>query len=658
MFNEFIFHYLLLLAVILIAFSIGSILQYIFAKRNVFQLTNRNLFFRLILGTIGIITSYAFLRTGGVTINFLFILLGLFYVFRKRDDETIEELANEKLLNKTSVFYLILGTFLIYSWNYIYMYEWDGRFGLPFRDYTFYAILSYYIDYSGVENILYNNYMMDNSFKGVAYHHFFEMWFTAFVGKFFNQNYALSMQLTTFPFFQVIGFVGITEIYRLYNKNFSFLAFIFCFLMLFIGCVSLPFYSEINFLKSGGEFLGNHMADFYRIKFAYQYFFFIATFILFVDKKYFEAFLILLCIPISSFTTFPGIVMSLMALFAFKFFFDGDFNKKYIFYLIAFLICFVGFYVLFEENKIEEGAVSYYDTGYAVKLLALDAKSIMIRFNIFVKTHLQYIIYYLPLLLIGLLKKQALIEFVQERLNLMILVYLGFISGLIGWCLIFKDHNSVQLFITLAIPLNILFIYLIIHVFSKTKGLSRMFVVSMVVFFAGLHIFQGYQQYIENNTLSVSSEYLEEINQFLENENTAKPILGGSIKHPREFTKLRHTSYLKVKGYYLPYIRNGLVPFRLTNSEFNLVKVEGELEKALLERYALGSTFNQFVVNGQKEGICKDEEECQVTFIKKYKLRYLVVSKGVELSQQLQQLVSRIIVDEHSGDSFYILKRF
>lgn len=653
MINEYIYYYSITVTLLIIAFVSGTLIEFCFS-RNRNLVIDTNLFFRLIFGSIAIVIFYSIFRTAGITVNILFLVLGAYFLLGNKREKIVEK----KLKKEEIRWYLvIIGSFLFYAWNFIYMYEWDGRFGLPFRDYTFYSILSYYIDYSGVENTLYNNYMLDNSFKGVAYYHYFEMWITAFIANLFKTNYALTMQLVTFPFFQTIVLVGVLEISKSYIEKITPGIFIFCCILMFSGAVTLPFYHDISFLSTAKEFTENYIGNFYRLKFTPLYFFFIAAFLLFTRKDYFNAFLILLCIPIASFTLLPGVVLTLGVILGIQFFKNRPAAIKYGLYLLFYLICMMGFYSIFEKTKSDAGAVNYYDTGYFLDIFSLNLKSLITRINIIGKSTIQYFILYAPMFLILCFRRKALIDFLKDKRQIVFIVFTLFFSGLISWAILYRDHNAIQLFIAQTIAFSVLLLILLLVVFFKTTKKARLVFSTLVLICAGWNMYQGIQDYIINDRLHVSNNFLKEIKLFLDAEEKNKPILGGSIKHPKEFTKLRHTSYLKVKGYYLPYIKNGVVPFRLTNAELKL-EVKTDIEKELLERYGFGNTFNQFVLSGQKNKTCMNEQECQVEFVKKYNLRYVLVSKGVELSLEMASLVSRVIIDESTGDAFYILKRF
>ena len=58
----------------------------------------------------------------------------------------------------------------------------------------------------------------------------------------------------------------------------------------------------------------------------------------------------------------------------------------------------------------------------------------------------------------------------------------------------------------------------------------------------------------------------------------------------------------------------------------------------------------------ENKGLSVSVEESQVAFIKKFNIRYLIVSKNAVVSPKVKALISEEIARDPSGERFYLLK--
>jgi hypothetical protein len=148
--------------------------------------------------------------------------------------------------------------------------------------------------------------------------------------------------------------------------------------------------------------------------------------------------------------------------------------------------------------------------------------------------------------------------------------------------------------------------------------------------------------------------YLKKVDQSLQAQ-PAEWLAGASIRHPTAFANV-FEKYVTIytNGTYLPYLGNGgAVAISLNDVEITFdpdTIVRGR------ERQAVGmGLFYRWVAREKAAGTFRDVPTSQLAFVRHYGLKFLIVSKGVEVPATLRPLVAEEFADELSGERFLVL---
>lgn len=698
----FFYNYLLFILVVTILFLLGIFIRALL-RIQFNKIGLDHIFFSLLLGVIILNIVYASIRTHFITGQLLFLLPFLYLIIEQRKLKNKPLIKNHNDFDSAvcSIFPLkwqvlktvkLLLIFFLSSLSIFYInYENNVinsifPYILPNEDYIFYNKLSYFIDKTGQENIFHVLNFLDERYHGVKPYHYFDLWFNAGISHFFKGLYAVNFQLITYPLFCSLVFLGLSALVTDTVDKYDFpnssigkikrykivLVFFTGLLLMFFGGVFLPFYSNSKYLINVASFA--HSPFYGPSKLIYIYLFIIAFFILIKNNNKMLSFIPLLCLPIASITTLPGIIGGIFLFLIINLklkLITKNQSLRLFLYTIMLVIGILCFYSFFDKKLIKVESVDLRVILDLFDFKKQGIKNLKTIFNIFTLSLLQILIAYLPLVIIFVTRfKDIKIIFKLERLKFSTIIS-GCIlfSALLGWIIIFNSLNSCQIFYNIGISvINIFLIMLICEVVAyyfqaaNKKNLNiRSFKITANSILWGCillssfnFISKTYKTLEIRNSKKYSNEYLIDIKNYI--GSSSMPLIGGSFygkdSYQSVFSKYTTTYTL---GGYLLYMHNGFTTVSLSDFEgmnFSTNPLTREREILAIK---MGIFYN-YIQDRKKNNTFTSIEEGQKSFIKMHNIKYLIFSKDALIPSFVQSNIKSKVTDKLSGEIFIVLK--
>lgn len=658
---QLIFSYFFgLLLSLLLFYAIGKVLRVIWASSFSFQFFFADVFFSSLVGQIASVFFYAIYHTKGLTIQWLFLLIALFFWSEKKWIQRTDSpnFTFKNILPKLLT--IFIGIVFCFLWEAYFFIDTNSfPFHIPFIDTGFYNNISHFLSVTGHENVLnMENWFEGQSSNGISLYHYFELWLNNLIT---NSSGLLSMPtyvLITQPSFFAIGFVGVLALLE-QKAHFNFLHLFWAILLLFSGVVFFDFYLKIEKLQYI-DIIFFHFLGHLSKKTGTYLVCMLAFALLFERKKYEQAYYTLLCLPIMTVTMFTSVIGGTW-LFLFILFLSRNENrhiyKKILLSSILFFACFL---IAYQFMRDDLGGIISINNIFS-NLFSFN--SLTQKMKLFIGTFAQVILLFFPYIIIILFNKPIKEwkgvyathkEYIIAAVSLVV-------AGLISWVLFFSMNDSFQLFIGTLSALQMLIILLVlhhIHLFEWNnirKSAANFLLALLFAYNLSLQVKKQYYGYSNagnyfNQGATYSTSYLSKIKHRLHKINGFGACLVDNelVEHsPFPYKLSRHIIRL---GNYLPLMTNECYVIQLYDFKPN------ELGSNETDMYMNLLSFYKFVKKQQKESVFQSIAQSQVDFIKKYKLKFLILSKNITLNVLFTPLIQEIIVDESSGERFIILK--
>jgi hypothetical protein len=651
-------------------FVIFSILTYCIGKgiRKWLKLETyffTDTFYSLLLGSIVCSTAQAIWATKGQTVHSAFILLGVAFLHFRNQQPTVAihheyKLKKHLVLFLASLFFVSLG---LYAWESWWLFK-SGKFPyiVPFKDIALYSLISDYIGLTGIENRLKYYNFIDENYQHLQLYHYFTLWSNNFVTKFLGgmsmNNYSLVVvnQLVLASFAGIIGFWE-----HLKQGQIKWWQLLMGVLFLFINTFYFEFYQSIHFLRNVHEF-DFPLFDFMGKKVSYYYPFYIGFFILAANKRYIDAILIGLCLPISTVAILPSIAGGFVAAI-----FIWGVWQKYDWKKIAMLLSLVllSTFSIFLINKIF-GSPEVSTSKLPLQNLLngiFSFQQYRTYFNIIIGTNIHFVVVYFPyifLLCLWVWQYKATLA-KQETYKFMLLFLFCLVEvTLIIWALLMKEQNAFQL-----VMFNILPLLSCTITFFLIQGLAQFNIpkwtyalVTLLLMANFYHIYTIQRNNKGNESNEFSDDYLLAIQELVNTKQIT--ATGGFLLHVSDY----NTDYIKIPAYEQAGFYLGLM--MTTQATYSLSDMEIPEAMPLLKKDSYETTeeiniglgaFFRFVKQQHKQKTFVSIDKSKREFMKKHDFSYLIVKKGVE-TNAFNDLISKEIVDSKSGEKFIVLKKW
>ena len=170
---------------------------------------NKDLFYKLFIGVLSIVSFYSLTKTSGKTINIGLILIGITYVIltkQKIDLNSYKQkckLTKNELLPLLSLFTLSL---LIFIWKYYCLFNNGQDYPIVINsDSIFHSNIAVFLDKTGIESSNTNYFYPPD---GTHPYHYFEGWTISLFASLFKLNHWITEELLVYPLFALITISG------------------------------------------------------------------------------------------------------------------------------------------------------------------------------------------------------------------------------------------------------------------------------------------------------------------------------------------------------------------------------------------------------------------------------------------------------------------
>ena len=612
------------------------------------------LFFQLIAGLFVIISLYAIVVTGGITINIL--ILPLLYLLFWHPSGSIEVDAHKTLPSIGWKHHLEIGAIALLSLTVLHVF--------PVNEYKqadgfFYLKIAEGMNATGHENISHYFTLYNKDFNGAEPYHYFDIWITAFVIR-FTDNFLPSILVERFVTQSLLLTAIVLGLYMLaqtvLKRKPRSLDKIFCWSLLFIFPNLLGYFPKL-YQVFISDFEGN-MLD--RPNFRIIYLLLIPiTNELFAKGAFSKNVLYwLLLVSVTSFQFALVLIPGLLLYSIFLIFKKNSGERLNWLPIIAFCIAFAGFYWVFSVKNIPSFFKA--DTmqflvqtlkGYKFILFSIVTSTVYILLLVFALL--------LPLFIIN--RRQMLASSKNVLLTLSPLLFIGIAGILIARILYLKDNAYQVIFIThILVTLFVWLVYLHIikdtykplHVLGATFYVSFMWFLSWVWWpKKSVDIFRQNGAYVYEGK-KYSATYLSQVNNFFD---TSRQTVGGYLADSL-FYKSIYYSRRNPNVYFLPltYVaankHNRIIDFCLSDSADIKYNLSEQIHKDYLDNAISRSLFFRYRQDNPSIGYTQSVR----SFIATNHLTYLVVTGDYPLDK-LPVNVRRQITDVNTGERFLIL---
>jgi hypothetical protein len=649
---------------------VGALLRRVSGFRSTLEITHHDLLFDFFLGLVAISTGYSIAKTGFVTVQCLFLVVGgllLIIGERPRDIQRVN-------LDRTSVFWVLLSTTVgsIFIFAIFFFFYFSGQAGpgqwenglFTFNDDQItQANFSYFIALTGQENEFHILNLMDEVYHGASPYHYLELWLNACLAELCGLTHVYCLGLVTFPILFLLSWLGLLAL--AHRAGLSPAARLLASLVaLGIGGIMLRFYHQIPPLQNIDTYAQNLLFSFPKLWIIYGWL--MLLLLLGLRNSPASALAISLGLAVATPIGAPAVGVAILGLLGFQLW-RAWLPRMTVWWVLAGVLVVLGgqlgFYRWFGNHALaREGTSVSGLTDLLAELTNLELART--RRNIFAGGVIHFTILYLPYglglaLALGWARfREILVWFYGQGWRVAILPLGLGLGSLIGWMVFYKYLNGVHIFSSIMIPLaNTLAILAFLVALKHFRlGKSWRWIPFTCLLTYSWFNFTSAPNLLIDASASYSGHYLKRVQEFLANQKGAV-VPGGFLKGTSEYTNIykQYVTYY-YNGPYLPYLRDGAMPVSLTDYDLPPIDRVNKMEYERQQNAVSLGIFFRFVQKQQREGSFTSIGQSQADFARQHQLRYLIVSKWATLSPELKALVRYSFNDSLSGDTFCILQ--
>jgi len=292
---------------------------------------------------------------------------------------------------------------------------------------------------------------------------------------------------------------------------------------------------------------------------------------------------------------------------------------------------------------------------------SLFASDVPAKLLIILKTIIEEIIIYIPLIVIGVALIRSNKWSWQEYRDLSVLVGGILLSGALAYGLFSPQKDAAQLFYNVANPvLNVMLIWFIIRLVAKWGNpvdggptLNRVTYLGCGTLIAAMMSLQFYTAVKRNivparSAQHYSDQYLSEIRSFVIGDD--KITLGAAIKGGEDYaSSYSWQTAAYTLGYYLAYMEDGALALSISDYDIPIQEDHlGDRESSL---------FYRFIQQQKGDKTFVSMADSQLKFIEQHELDFIILSQRGHLPDQLSAVAETILEDSISGERFLTIDR-
>jgi len=631
--TQFISFFSLYAAYAIVCFIVGSQLNKILFSSN--SLTRiQQLFLNIVFGDALIITVYSLIKSRLITINItITILLVVMFIINKL---VIKKKLDHQKQSANKLDFFILGCILVLPFiiRMVVYYNFSYHLpNVPHPDYQYYLTVSETLNQTGLENVFTSRAILFDKYHAVIPYRYHDVWLCSL----FLENHSLSSigvyNLIVSSFTNLLVLLGLLSIFELYRKV-SIITILWTTLFLFTGYAY--FFVGNSFVDS------NTPIEYQKLEMAYAM---LSAALIFYKKQMNFAAILSICILFVYGVTGLTMITGLGILIAMGSVFMKE-RKTYLLYTtlpIITIICFGVFYKLF----------GYKEAGIVFSLPTFKIFLYIVK-NLIIKVFARYWYFYIWIILV-LLFKRSVLKNLREEKKIFLLGLFFVIFCILMQALIINLGDANQFATCNTSPLLHILLYItVIFVFSDTSGSmvsNKTLVALMYLYFlySPYIAYNGSQSYYnqKKRLTNYSHEYIDSVATVsTEIKNKlglfwVDTIYYKNNNHMKEYF-IRPGDYLKVMG-------NN---FDLVNlSADQIPNSANETVQKIKEQNAL------MIYQKQNNNAALDIMHLKLNFLKEYKFEYLVLGKNAILPGYINDLITKKIYDNRSGETFCLLRK-
>lgn len=648
-FPEVVLHYGQLLLALLVFFLTGRLVRWRLGITDKFF---AELFFSAFIGMTTWIALYAIIKSGGRTINILWVLPAAYFLYRYYPKQnTIGKPFFGFEITAHHIGAVLLGTLLCYGWE-AYFFFWPGgpmKYHIPFWDSTFYTRVVSALVVTGRESGWALDMELSNStYEGITLYHYYELWLNALLIELYRVPSLVLLMAVNVPLFHCFVLIGILAWIEI-NHPIKWWSALLCFGLLFVNGVFLEWYKAHPFTALS-EDVRSDLLDFVGKKTGPYYLYAIGLLLLFQRKKYEDATVWLLSIAIVTTVALPTMAGGIMLASLILWMLSNIDMKAWIWHTgmaILALATISIFFLLFGLRGVESGGPSELLANAIPSSLQI-AKT---KLNLFIGLFIHIGVLYWPWLLILIL-----LGFRYQNLAWrdFVITCAIVVTGAFNWALLSPNLEAFQFFThpTFSILNLLLTVQLAVLIIKPQVNIMRYSIAAMgLIFFVWINFNRHYAT--QKHYFSYDRLYDFEFLNRLASPKIKSQIRGwgASILHANEYVKTfqSHLPVMVQMGEYLPLLHPTAQAFSISTFEVPEVPRLRRNDLALM-------AFTQFVNRQKAEGTFRNIPQSQADFIRKHRIGYLIASKSAVVPPTIQPMITDSIVDSKSGERFYLLK--
>ena len=624
-----------------------------------------HLFINIATGITVSVTLLSLFITSGRTVNLLVIYVVIIFLWSLKK-EPLQSLGTPGLTKVPFVELLVYGTaiYSLFSLQIIRQSDWSSILQPPHLiDWGLYSVDVQTMLQTGQENTYNVHSFLNVAYHGMTPYHYFELWIGVIWPKLCSHVLPMYVfSLIVYPILCLLALIAswvwLDEV-RSSTRRHRFLAFLCLF-------TAGWFFLSSGFIQGSG-FLRLFVLSFDDLnaflmdvpKRAVVFSFLIGVILLIKNSKIKPGLILLLALPIFS-------VDSVAAVFggAFLYVLYALRSKtlparEAIFIGVAYCIFIILFFLIY--RFFGNHTISLYSPSDVIRqtfekahivipslfaIRALIATAALFSFHIFILWTLRF-----------------------NLKSILILLIFMFLSGLVGWAVLFTYIDAIQFFSGFLTALQTFLLILFIPLISmNAKSFIRVVFVAYLLITSTYNICAAY--FPLHAKLPYSQNYLNEIEKY-------KPAskVGISIQAEEDFSKQwaqRHVithslgdDYLIFMHQFIKPVEIGVfsvpeTPFRPRPKKIPLLNISVDFDAVDAHRNRImkeSSIFYRYFTDIKKQNPSISIEEAQVRFIESHRLDWAILSKNVPINRFLQSKIERIITDDFSGEKFLILRK-
>ncbi len=617
-------------------------------------------FYALFFGILSISTLTALIHTKGVTILAVYLLMGVMLYYQGRHDAKTVDKPN--IYSSSGLFMglsVIAGILFVYIWSFLSLGQFDSfpyyipdGTSLSPNDYIINTVRSFYLGLTGEENYYHVLNDLDPTYHGTKPYHYLEFWTTVAVDSCVPGLVAERFRLVVNNLFYLTSLIGILALMERYDKL---RWYHICLAMSLMFCAGLylPFYK--------GIFNDFSLPIFsHRLKMPAYYLFILACLIEHIRGNYVGAIWALLGLCVATIVAVPAIFGGVGVYILYHFFRKEKIAPTLLLQVLVTGVAIVLFYSMTgsQELNIRANAGT---SELLSNLGSLFATDVPAKLLIIIKTIIEEIIIYIPVIVIGVALIRSSKPSWQEYRDLSVLVGGILLSGALAYGLFSPQKDAAQLFYNVANPvLNVSLIWFMIRLVAKWgnplddgRTLNRVTYLGCGTLIAAIISLQFYTAVKRNivparTAQHYSDQYLNEIRSFITSDDQI--TLGAAIKGGEDYASAyswQTAAY--TLGYYLAYMEDGSMALSISDYDIPMHEDHlGDRESAL---------FYRFVQQQKADETFVSMAYSQLKFIEQYELDFIILSQQGHLPDELLAVAETILEDPISGERFLLINR-